>query len=116
MSGPCASVGEPSFIPRSADAPEGDGFVICCKPVQHSNLAHKQSADAYIMPVINRFDTALSDLVVLDTKDFQPVAMVKLPLRVRAGLHGNFVEHSTMSEPDRELVDYEWVPARVRTN
>lgn len=64
-------------------------------------------------PVINRFDTSLSDLVVLDTKDFKPVATVKLPLRVRQGLHGNFVEHSTMLEPDRELVDFEWVPSRV---
>lgn len=52
--------------------------------------------------------------MVLDTKDFQLVATVKLPLRVRQGLHGNFVEHSAMLEPDRELVDFEWVPAKVR--
>lgn len=46
--------------------------------------------------LINRFDTQLSDLVILDTSDFKEVAMVKLPLRVRPGLHGNFVERSSM--------------------
>ncbi|KAH8920879.1 putative lignostilbene dioxygenase [Atractiella rhizophila] len=38
--GDAAGVGEPNFIPRSPDAPEGDGFVIC---------------------LVNRFDTHLSD-------------------------------------------------------
>lgn len=37
--GPCASVGEPSFIPRSPNAAEGDGFVICrgslCRQIHH---------------------------------------------------------------------------------
>lgn len=64
--------------------------------------------------VVNRFDTQLSDLVVLDTLDFQnPVAMIKLPLRVRPGLHGNFVPADEMNDPEAELVDFEWVPAKV---
>ncbi|KAL8276078.1 hypothetical protein RQP46_011521 [Phenoliferia psychrophenolica] len=89
--GPSALFGEPSFIPRSADAPEGDGFVIC---------------------LINRFDTELSELVVIDTKNFSNhIALVKLPLRVRPGLHGNFVQREDMLDQEAELVDFEWVPA-----
>lgn len=70
---------------RSEDAAEGDGYVVC---------------------MINNFDTELSSLVVLDTREFdKAVAMVKLPLRVRQGLHGNWVDHSKMHDPKAELVD-----------
>jgi len=42
--------------------------------------------------------TDTSDLVVLDAHDFgaEPVAVVKLPRRVPAGFHGNWI-------PDRAL-------------
>lgn len=34
-----------------------------------------------------------SELVILDTKKFsEAVAIVKLPVRLRAGLHGNWVD------------------------
>jgi len=89
--GPTASVGEPQFIPRSSSAVEGDG---------------------YLMSLVNRFDTNLSDLVILDTKDLsQEIAMVHLPFRVRAGFHGNWVEHSDMGGAVQEIIDMEWVPA-----
>lgn len=63
--------------------------------------------------VINRHDTQLSDLVVLDAVTWEQVGMVKLPLRVRPGLHGNFVLRNSMLDPDAPLADYEWVPAKV---
>lgn len=71
-------VQEPIFIPRSDKAEEGDGFVIA---------------------LVNRYETMTSDLVILDTRDWgKPVAEVKLPVRLRAGLHGNWVDSSDMSK------------------
>jgi carotenoid cleavage dioxygenase len=90
--GPCASVGEPCFIPRDKNAKEGDGYVVS---------------------LVNRFDTNLSSLVVLDTRDFQrEIAMVHLPFRVRAGFHGNWVNREEMGNVEDSLVDMSWVPER----
>lgn len=70
--GPNTSVEEPVFIPRSADAPEGDGWV---------------------MGMVQRFAEGRGELVVLDTRDFKnPVAVVKLPYRIKGQIHGNWVE------------------------
>jgi carotenoid cleavage dioxygenase len=62
---------EPIFVPRSKDAPEGDGFVIA---------------------VMNRLRTQSSELVILDSRDMRagPVARVKVPFRLRMSLHGNW--------------------------
>lgn len=63
---------EPVFTPRSEQAPEGDGFV---------------------MALVNNYKTMSSELHVVDTKDFEkPTAVVHLPIRLRAGLHGNWVD------------------------
>ncbi len=65
-------VQEPIFVPRSENAPEGDGFV---------------------MALVNRYETMTSDIVILDTQDWEkPVSEIKLPVRLRAGLHGNWVD------------------------
>ncbi|KAK4194150.1 putative carotenoid cleavage dioxygenase [Triangularia verruculosa] len=66
------TIEEPIFVPRSKDAPEGDGWV---------------------MGMIQRLDVNRSDLVVLDTKNFaKPVAVVQLPFRIKGQIHGNWVE------------------------
>ena len=59
-------------MPRSAKAPEGDG---------------------YLIGLVNNFETMLSELVVLDAEHLAdgPVATVKLPLRLRNGIHGTWV-------------------------
>lgn len=63
--GDCAGVQEPVFIPRTPDAPEGDGYVIF---------------------LCNRFDTNLTDLIILDTAKWQePQAIINLPIRLRSG-------------------------------
>ncbi|KAK1993947.1 carotenoid oxygenase [Colletotrichum falcatum] len=70
--GPTHMVQEPVFVPRSADAPEGDGFLVA---------------------LVNNYATMSSELHVVDTKNFAvPVAVVKVPMRLRAGLHGNWVD------------------------
>ncbi|KAK1510212.1 9-cis-epoxycarotenoid dioxygenase 1 [Colletotrichum abscissum] len=65
-------VQEPVFVPRGEDAEEGDGFLI---------------------GLVNNYGTMSSELHVIDTKRFtEPAAVVKVPMRLRAGLHGNWVD------------------------
>ncbi|KAH8652732.1 carotenoid oxygenase [Tricladium varicosporioides] len=67
-----ALVQEPIFIPRSADAPEADGWVIA---------------------MVERRAESRCDLIVLDTKEFEkPIAIVQLPFHIKAQIHGNWVE------------------------
>ena len=75
FAGPASTVQEPVFIPRSKDAEEGDG---------------------YLLGLVNRLDEMRNDLVVLDTKvgfEKGPVAVIRLPLKLKIGLHGNFVPY-----------------------
>lgn len=60
---------EPIFVPRSADAPEGDGYVIA---------------------LLNHIADYTTELVVLDSLQMAlgPIARIKLPLRIRMSLHG----------------------------
>ena len=60
------------FVPRSAGAAEGDGWVLA--------LRYDRDRDQ-------------SDLVVLNADDFggDPVAVVELPRRVPFGFHGSWV-------------------------
>ena len=69
--GPDSCLQEPCFIPRAADAPEGDGWLTA---------------------VVHRTEEMRSDLLLFDAQhiDEGPVATVKLPMRLRFGLHGNW--------------------------
>jgi len=69
--GPTSSLQEPCFIPRSPDAAEGDG---------------------YIVALANRLDKGLTDLLLFDALEIEkgPIATIKLPVRLRMGLHGNW--------------------------
>ena len=69
--GPTSTLQEPCFIPRSADAPEGDGWIV---------------------QLCNRLDQHRSDLLIFDALEIEkgPVATVHIPIRLRFGLHGNF--------------------------
>ncbi|KAJ5152643.1 uncharacterized protein N7482_009121 [Penicillium canariense] len=65
-------VQEPVFIPRKGSTEEADG---------------------YILVLVNNYDTMNSELHLLDTKSFErPQAVILLPLRLRQGLHGNWVD------------------------
>ncbi len=63
------SLFEPQFVPRSDDAPEGDG---------------------YIVGVANDFAEMRSELIIADAQHFAdgPVARVKLPFRLHMQVHG----------------------------
>lgn len=68
--GPVSTLQEPCCIPRSADAAEGDGWIVM---------------------VCNRLAEHRSDLLVFDALDIEkgPVATINVPIRLRFGLHGN---------------------------
>ncbi len=70
--GPDASPEEPCFVPRSADAEEGDGW---------------------LMTMVGRRAENRTDLVILDARNLAkgPVAILKFPCRVHEGFHGIWV-------------------------
>lgn len=63
---------EPYFVPRSADAAEGDGW---------------------LLTMVGRRAENRTDLVILDARHLSrgPVAIVKFPCRVHEGFHGTWV-------------------------
>ena len=69
-----ANSGEPVFVPRSADAPEGDGF---------------------LMGVVARHAENRADLVILDAQnmDGEPLAVCKLPFNCPKAFHGSWAEN-----------------------
>jgi carotenoid cleavage dioxygenase-like enzyme len=69
--GPASSLQEPAFVPKSATAPEGVG---------------------YILMLCNRLAELRSDLLLFDAQrvDEGPMATIRLPLKLRPGLHGNW--------------------------
>ncbi|KAL4898596.1 carotenoid oxygenase [Aspergillus ambiguus] len=69
-------VQEPVFIPRRGSATEGDGYVVA---------------------LVNNYASMCSELHLLDTRDFTKFqAVVLLPVRLRQGLHGNWVDSQHM--------------------
>lgn len=76
--GDTSSTQEPVFAPKSANAPEGDG---------------------YVLGIVNRRDENRSDLVILDAMNMSegPVANIKLPVRLKYGIHGNWVPASALA-------------------
>lgn len=70
-------VQEPVFIPRSGSRVEGDG---------------------YLLVLVNDYEHMASELHLLDTKDFANVkARILLPIRLRQGLHGSWVDGGELS-------------------
>lgn len=69
--GPVSTLQEPCFVPARPDAPEGEG---------------------YLVGVCNRLLENRSDLLVLDAQRLAegPIATLRLPIRLRPGLHGNW--------------------------
>ena len=69
--GPTSSLQEPCFVPRSNEAPEGDGWII---------------------QVCNRLAEHRSDLLIFEALAIEngPIATINTPIRLRFGLHGNW--------------------------
>lgn len=74
---------EPCFVPRSAAAPEGEGFVLS---------------------QITRFEGEWrTEIIVLDAQRLSegPLAIVRVPYRLRPAVHGAWVPRSTDFSPTR---------------
>lgn len=71
--GPNHLVQEPIFIPRKGpNVSEGDGWVVA---------------------LANNYASMSSELHIVDSRDFEKAqAIISLPIRLRAGLHGNWVD------------------------
>ena len=76
FAGDTSSTQEPVFAPTRPDGPEGEG---------------------YVLGVVNRRAEHRSDLVILDAQrmDEGPIATVKIPARLKYGIHGNWVPATT---------------------
>jgi carotenoid cleavage dioxygenase-like enzyme len=72
-----SGVQEPLFVPRHQGAPEGDGWLLA---------------------PVNRVAENRSDIAVLDaTKpEAGPVALIKLPVRIRSTFHGMLVPEDAL--------------------
>ncbi|MDR7415958.1 MAG: carotenoid oxygenase family protein [Armatimonadota bacterium] len=70
--GPTSSLQEPTFVPRPGSTVEGDG---------------------YLLAIANRYDERRSDLLIFDALAVAegPLAVVRLPIKLRPGLHGSWV-------------------------
>ena len=73
-------VGEFVFVPRSADAAEGDGW---------------------LMGLVVNGPAQTTDFVILDSARFggAPQAVVHLPHRIPAGFHGNWLPTTAAASP-----------------
>ncbi|OQE06978.1 hypothetical protein PENVUL_c015G03476 [Penicillium vulpinum] len=75
--GPTATFQEPTFIPKDSGI-EGDGYIIA---------------------FLNHLDVLRNDIVILDAQNLKdgPIATIRLPFKLRLGLHGNFVDHKDIT-------------------
>lgn len=72
-------------------------------------------ADGYLISVANRRDKMLTEIVILDTAKIPegPIAIIELPFRLRAGIHGSWVMAKDLPE-DKELCDMSGVTEELR--
>ncbi|KAI0480254.1 carotenoid oxygenase [Xylariaceae sp. FL0804] len=75
--GPRTTLQEPVFVPRHSSSGGGEG-----------------EGEGYLLALANRLDEMRNDVLVWDAQRLAagPLATVRLPLRLRLGLHGNFVD------------------------
>jgi carotenoid cleavage dioxygenase len=71
--GPTMTFQEPTFIPREGGA-EGEGYLIA---------------------LLNHLDELRNDVVIFDAQNLGkgPLTVIHLPLKLKLGLHGNWVDH-----------------------
>jgi len=51
------------------------------------------NGEGYVMQLVDRHATGTTDLLILDAQhvDGEPVATLRIPIRMPGGLHGNWV-------------------------
>ncbi|KAK8095336.1 hypothetical protein PG999_013358 [Apiospora kogelbergensis] len=94
FAGPTSTFQEPSFIPRHGGG-EGEG---------------------YLVALLNHLDVLRNDVVIFDAQNLAagPLATLHLPLKLKLGLHGNFVDHGEVEAWNKRR-DEELGPVKVAT-
>ena len=71
--GPTCTFQEPVFVPKEGSTAEGEG---------------------YLLVLLNHLDVLRNDILIFDAQNLRqgPLAAVHLPVKLRLGLHGNFIE------------------------
>jgi len=79
FAGPTCTFQEPVFVPKAGSEVEGEG---------------------YLMALLNHLDVLRNDIVIFDALHLAkgPISAVHLPVHLRMGLHGNFVEQREVDE------------------
>jgi hypothetical protein len=72
-------------------------------------------ADGYLISVANRRDKLLTEIVILDTDKIAqgPIAIIELPFRLRAGIHGSWVMGSDLPQ-EQDLCDMHRISDEVK--
>jgi carotenoid cleavage dioxygenase len=81
FAGEAVSLQEGCFVPRGANAPEGDGWLV---------------------GVASNYERQASDLIVADAERMERLATVRLPFRLRSGTHGIWVGAEDLPSPPQE--------------
>ncbi|XP_014558060.1 hypothetical protein COCVIDRAFT_25416 [Bipolaris victoriae FI3] len=78
--GPTCTFQEPVFVPR--------------RPSSSSSEGEFEEGNGYIIALLNHLDVLRNDVMIFDARNLAqgPLAVVHLPVKLRLGLHGNFVE------------------------
>jgi carotenoid cleavage dioxygenase-like enzyme len=77
--GPTCTFQEPVFVPKAGSTAEGEG---------------------YLVALLNHLDVLRNDILIFDALNLAqgPLAAIHLPVKLRLGLHGNFVEQKDIDE------------------
>ncbi|KAK3388455.1 carotenoid oxygenase [Sordaria brevicollis] len=81
---------EPTFIPS---------------PHPHSSSSSNVEGQGYIIALLNHLDQLRNDVVIFDALNLRqgPVAVIHLPMKLKLGLHGNWVERREVEGWRRRL-------------
>ncbi|MYM34364.1 lignostilbene alpha-beta-dioxygenase [Duganella sp. FT94W] len=82
FAGPNRSFQEPVFVPRHAGAPEADGYLVVLR---------------------NDLVELTTELLILDVQRLaaEPVAVIRLPMRLRDAIHGSWVDADELPSPNQ---------------
>ncbi|KAL1839255.1 hypothetical protein VTJ49DRAFT_1692 [Mycothermus thermophilus] len=96
FAGPTMTFQEPTFIPREGGG-EGEGYLIA---------------------LLNHLDQLRNDVVIFDAQHLNkgPLAVIHLPLKLKLGLHGNWVDQRDIDDwKQRRAEDGDVGPVKVAT-
>lgn len=92
--GPTTTFQEPVFVPKSEDSAEGEG---------------------YLLVLLNHLDVKRNDLLIFDALNLAqgPIGALHLPVKLRLGLHGNFVSQGEIDDWEKRRSEGGLGPVRV---